>query len=280
MSRRTLRRLVPFVVLTVVFAALLYRAEHKAESGISQVDRHITEVTSPCLRYGSSSPQCKHSFEAALATLTHPEACAVERKAGTLAAIRALALALRQLGLDVSFSEPCAGARLAQERQRSNERGNARRSESSTATAPPEGGGATSAPTGHSLPGPHGSGGASVSAGGGSHGASAPGKAGSHAPPVPGEGGSEAAPAPGTPAAPAPTAPASPGTSSPPTTEPPTETPMVEGAAAPEAPVRQGAGALLESVGGVVEGLDETVGGTVEGVESTTCSLAKLLCHE
>lgn len=273
MNSKTLRRIVPFVVLTVVFAGLLYRAEHKAETGISSVNRHITEVTSPCLRYGPGSRQCKRSFEAALATLTHPEACAVERKAGTLAAVRALALALRQLGLDVSFSEPCAGARLAQERQRTNERGSAqRRSESPTATAPPEAGDANSAPTGHSLPGRHEGG----SSGGGTR-ELAPGDGGHKkspenlSPPTAGESGA---------AAPAPTAPTSPGTSSSSTTERTTETTVVEGAPAPEAPVRQGAGAVLESVGGVVEETGGQVNEVVGGVTETTCSLAKLLCTE
>jgi hypothetical protein len=37
---------------------------------------------------------------------------------------------------------------------------------------------------------------------------------------------------------------------------------------------------LTESIGSTVEGLGETVGGTLEGVETTTCALAKLLCHE
>lgn len=85
-------------------------------------DNQITKIESPCLKYGSKSPQCKKAFEAAVATITHPEACAIERKAGTLQAVRQLAAEL-----DVSFTEPCAGARIAQERKRGNEREAAKR---------------------------------------------------------------------------------------------------------------------------------------------------------
>jgi Trp operon repressor len=86
-------------------------------SEVSDVGSRVTKVESPCLRYGPDSQQCKEAFEAAIATITHAQACAVERKAGTLKAIRELAASL-----EVRFKEPCAGARIAQERQRGNER--------------------------------------------------------------------------------------------------------------------------------------------------------------
>lgn len=99
-----------------------------------------------------------------------------------------------------------------------------------------------------------------------------------HEPKVPAEqgGGTEAMP----PSAPtSPPAPSSSGTSSSSTTtERSTETTVVE--PAPEPPRPSVLGEVTESVGNTVEGLGETVAGTVEGVESTTCQLAKLLCHE
>lgn len=82
MTRAQIHRLVPFVVLTVVFAVLLYRAEHRAETGISRVDQHVTEITSPCLLYGPKSLPCKRAFDAAVTTIDHAEACEVLRKAG------------------------------------------------------------------------------------------------------------------------------------------------------------------------------------------------------
>jgi hypothetical protein len=99
------------VVIGIVASFFVTRSE------VHDVGSRVTKVESPCLRYGPKSDQCKEAFEAAVATITHPEACAVERKAGTLRAIRELAQ-----GLGVDFKEPCAGARLAQERQRGNER--------------------------------------------------------------------------------------------------------------------------------------------------------------
>jgi hypothetical protein len=102
-----------FFVLVVVFGLLLDRAEDQTD----EVNKRVTKVESPCLKYGAKSEQCERAFEAAVSTITHPQACAIERKAGTLQAIRELAAEL-----DVRFSEPCAGARIAQERQRGNER--------------------------------------------------------------------------------------------------------------------------------------------------------------
>jgi hypothetical protein len=102
------------IVVCLIAIPLTFWLNHR---DVGSVNSRVTKVESPCLRYGAKSPQCKAAFEAAVATITHPEACAVERKAGTLRAIRELAA-----GLDVTFTEPCAGARLAQERQRGNER--------------------------------------------------------------------------------------------------------------------------------------------------------------
>jgi len=104
---------VAFLVLVVVFGWLLERAEDQTD----RVDKRVTKVESPCLKYGAKSKQCKRAFDAAVSTITHPQACAIERKAGSLRAIRELAD-----GLGVEFTEPCAGARIAQERQRGKER--------------------------------------------------------------------------------------------------------------------------------------------------------------
>jgi hypothetical protein len=92
---------------------------------VKQGDR-LAKIESPCQKYGSDSKQCEEAFSLAVSTITHPQACAVERKAGTLRAIRELA---DELGVD--FSEPCAGARIAQERERGNDRAAARRKASS-----------------------------------------------------------------------------------------------------------------------------------------------------
>jgi hypothetical protein len=109
------------VVGGIVASFFLTRSE------VNDVGSRVTKVESPCLRYGPKSHQCKEAFEAAVATITHPEACAIERKAGTLRAIRELAQ-----GLGMSFKEPCAGARLAQETKRGNERSQAKAGDAST----------------------------------------------------------------------------------------------------------------------------------------------------
>lgn len=248
MNRQTVTRIVPFVILTVVFAALLYRAEHKAETGISRVDRHITEVTSPCLRYGARSRQCKRAFEAAVATIDHPEACAILRKAGL------------RVG-------SCEGTHLAVERHGAAvTAGREATAPSRAPGAAPEGGDDNSSPhTGSSQPGRH---------EGGSDGHGQPSHP--HAPSVPGEhGGGEAVPSPASPPS------TGPSQSSSSTTERTTETTTVE-PPSPQAepPARTAVGGLTESIGATVEGLGETAGGMVEGVEATTCTLAKALCHE
>ena len=69
---------IAFGVMTLVFAGLLYRAEHRTD----QTNERITKTTSPCLLYGPNSKLCQRSFETAVLTITHPEACAILRKAG------------------------------------------------------------------------------------------------------------------------------------------------------------------------------------------------------
>ena len=69
----------------------------------NQQAAQITKIESPCLRYGAKSAQCKESFEQAVLTITHAEACAILRKAG----------------LEIT---QCAHARLRQERTRHDER--------------------------------------------------------------------------------------------------------------------------------------------------------------
>lgn len=132
------------------------------------------------------------------------------------------------------------------------------------------GGDATTSPvhTGSSEPGTHGSGGSRQVDGGGHGVKESPEKL----PPTSGgESGAGTSP-------PAPTTP-SPSQQSSTTTTERNETVVVP--PAPEAaPVREGLGELVGGVGNTVEGVGGTVDGTVEGLTETTCSLAKLLCHE
>jgi hypothetical protein len=116
MTPENVRRLILALVVGVLVAGVTVTTLINRSENASTRSR-VTKVESPCLKYGPKSKLCQKSFEKALGTLTHPEACAVERKAGTLRAVRALAA-----GLEVTFTEPCAGARLAQERQRGDER--------------------------------------------------------------------------------------------------------------------------------------------------------------
>jgi hypothetical protein len=141
---------------------------------VGSVSKRITKVESPCQRYGPHSDVCKEAFEKAVATITHPEACAVERKAGTLRAIRELAAKL-----GVSFTEPCAGARLAQERQRGNEREATSRARTARNDRGPGG------PPSTSTSGTTGVSGDSGPPQSGSHHAPAPQHPGSQAPPAP-----------------------------------------------------------------------------------------------
>jgi len=144
------------IVVCLIAIPLTFWLNHR---DVGSVNNRVTKVESPCLRYGAKSPQCRAAFEAAVATITHPEACAVERKAGTLRAIRELAA-----GLDVTFTEPCADARLAQERQRGSERAvtsrkrSAMRSDTGGQEAPPtRTGGPNSGPVRTPSPGKNGS---------------------------------------------------------------------------------------------------------------------------
>lgn len=93
-------------VLLLLFVALVglavYAANHSENSTTSRKVTRI-EAASPCLTYGPKSELCKESFEKAVLTITHPEACAILRKAG----------------LEVV---ECAHARLRQERNRREER--------------------------------------------------------------------------------------------------------------------------------------------------------------
>lgn len=92
-------------ILLLLFIALLglgvYATNHSENSTTSKKVTRI-EAASPCLTYPKSE-LCKESFEKAVLTITHPEACAILRKAG-----------LRVV--------ECAHARLRQERTRHNER--------------------------------------------------------------------------------------------------------------------------------------------------------------
>ena len=201
---------VAFAVLTAVFAGLLYRAEHHTDI----VNQRVNKVESPCLRYGPKSDACQESFERAVATITHVEACAVERKAGTLKAIRALASALRAEGVDVSFTEPCAGARLAQELQRHNQRAGAN-GQVAQGHNSGGGGGAAPVPSGsQASPAPqhHGTIGGVKAPNGGSKETPAPPNPGSEAPSVPSSPGANGGQSPATPAS----TPASAGESGPP----------------------------------------------------------------
>jgi hypothetical protein len=206
----------------------------------------ITKIESPCVKYGSDSPQCEEAFSAAVATITHPQACAVERKAGTLRAIRELA---GELGVD--FTEPCAGARIEQERVRGNERAASRGRAAS-------GGGAQTGSTGTLQPGPR-EGGSSEDVGtgkqrGGSDGTSG---GGGHDRPAP-------APSPSPETVPSPSPQPSPGRSG-------------DAPGDPDPPASPSPGTVpstVEAAGGAVKEAGEGVGGAVEGVgKGVDCAL-------
>jgi hypothetical protein len=144
-----------------------------------QQGKRLSKIESPCQKYGADSKQCEEAFSLAVSTITHPQACAVERKAGTLRAIRELA---DELGVD--FTEPCAGARIAQERERSSDR-----AETRSRRAAAGGDAQQTGSTGHQQPSP-------PSSGGGGSGTDA-GKGGGGQGPQPGQDGSGDAPAPG-----------------------------------------------------------------------------------
>lgn len=261
------RRIALILFIFGVAAAVYVAGRYETNSRVGDVNSRVARIESPCLKASEEPTRknkrlCRESFEKAIGTITHPEACAVERKAGTLRALRELAHSL-----DVNFKEPCRGARLAQERQRSAERQKTATSASAPGPRSPDtdpvgtaapGGDADDAQPGSSQPTP---------GDGGSHGTP------SHrpAPPVPGEQGG------GGDVPPAPPAKESSSTSSQSSSSQTTE--RVESTTVEEAPP-EAVDPVKSAVGGVVEGVGETVTGTVEHVEATTCELAKVLCHE
>lgn len=44
------------------------------------VNNRVTQIESPCLRYGPRSSKCEEAFEKAVLTINRPEACAILRK--------------------------------------------------------------------------------------------------------------------------------------------------------------------------------------------------------
>lgn len=116
------------IVVCLIAIPVTFWVNH---SDVGRVNGRVSKVESPCLKYGPHSRLCRESFEKAVLTITHPEACAILRKAGLTI-------------------QSCAGARLAQETKRGNERAATKRSTG--------GGDATSSPPGHSQPGPPSSG--------------------------------------------------------------------------------------------------------------------------
>jgi hypothetical protein len=116
------RNNIPMYVFMSILLAAIGISFYLSNSENNAVERRVAKVESPCLKYSEEKTKknkrlCEESFEKAVATITHPQACAIERKAGTLRAIRELAT---ELG--VTFEEPCAGARLRQEETRADER--------------------------------------------------------------------------------------------------------------------------------------------------------------
>jgi hypothetical protein len=88
------------IVVCLIAIPVTFWVNH---SDVGHVNSRVTKVESPCVRYGAKSHQCRVAFEQAVLTITHAEACAILRKAGLTI-------------------QSCAGARLAQETQRGNER--------------------------------------------------------------------------------------------------------------------------------------------------------------
>jgi hypothetical protein len=189
----------------------------------------LTKIESPCLRYGAKSEQCKQAFEQAVLTITHPEACAILRKAGLTIA-------------------PCAHARLRQEHRRGKERAaTSRRSGAKGGDA------AQTGSTGHQQPSPSlsegGGSGTEAGKGGGGQGAQ-PGQGGTGGPSAPAGGESDPAPAP-----------ASAGSGAEQSRETPAPT-TNEGADPPEPhPLPE----TVEAAGGAVGETGEAVQGAVEG---------------
>lgn len=198
--------------------------------------KQLSKIESPCLKYGPDSKQCEEAFSAAVSTITHPQACAIERKAGTLQAIRDLA---EEIG--VEFDEPCAGARIAQERERARDRAETRQ----RATG---GDALQTGSTGHQQPGPHEEGGDEGSNGGDPTGGGGnPAPAGNHPPTSQGGG-----------------APAGEGTDSPP--------------AKPKTLPEQATDALEEVTGTVTDAADKVTDDVGETVDEACEHLPPALC--
>jgi hypothetical protein len=112
------------IVVCLIAIPITFWVNH---SDVGSVNRRITTVESPCLRYGARSSQCREAFEQAVLTITHAQACAILRKAG----------------LEII---ECAHARLRQELRRSKEREKTR--------AAKGGGALQTGSTGHQPPSP------------------------------------------------------------------------------------------------------------------------------
>jgi hypothetical protein len=230
--------------LLIAVAALacglsLYAIAVNVQQGndITNVHNDVTKIESPCLKYGAKSQQCKEAFEQAVLTITHPEACAILRKAG----------------LQIT---PCAHARLRQELRRGRERAASDQKQSR---------GGDAQQTGHQQPSPSLSGGGGTGTeagkGGGGQGA-APGHGGSGGPSVPSGGGSDQAPAP-----------ASGGTGGQQSLAPPP--PPASEAADPEPhplpETVEAAGGAVEKTGEAALGVVEGVGDTAKCVLKGAC---------
>ncbi len=150
------------IVVCLIAIPVTFWVNH---SDVGSVNERVTRVESPCLRYGAKSKQCKEAFEQAVLTITHAQACAILRKAG----------------LEI---EPCAHARLRQEKRRGRERAATDRMQAQGGDASQTGS------TGHQQHTP------SSKGGGGGHGKGGAGKGGGEGPSAPGQGGSGGGPAP------------------------------------------------------------------------------------
>jgi hypothetical protein len=245
------------LVLIVVCLVAIPLSLWLNQKDIGSVNNRVTKIESPCKRFGPDSKVCQKAFEIAVKSITHRIACYIDHESGR------------------PFKPSCIGVHLRIETPVPKlDTGTAAVESDEGPNAAADGGDATSSPsTGHSQPTP-GDGGGGEDGSGGTHGAPVPGKGGGGAPAP--EGSGDTAPS----APPASSASQPPATS---TTERTAEATVVEKAPAPEvakAPVREAVGGVVEGVTGTVEETGGTVNEVVGGVTETTCSLAKLLCHE
>lgn len=91
---------VALMLLCLIAIPVTFAINHSEVGGVRN---HVTNIESPCLRYGATSRQCREAFEQAVLTINHAEACAILRKAG----------------LEIAN---CQGAHLRQERRRRKHR--------------------------------------------------------------------------------------------------------------------------------------------------------------